>query len=450
MSDVVNADTVEFYRGRQDHGGGVPVTVRSMPAGLATEDSYTQREPLLGSHKTTRAGHSRIGGRHQHHPPARPLGPYKQLALRDPDSGISCLAGQRGTTEELRFEVLDSDRVMIGDHSPRPHTSSMTVLAGGLLVQPRRFAPSHLVSPTGGVATWATPTSHLPLRSREFGGAPPPIPEVGQVMGRAGRRRGRSEAPVDTDSAGRGRRVLDRAAHHERRVPVAEGVAVDADRGRRRGQFPRPHHRDRDAFGQGQPAVGDSEPACGVFQRRQRLLAGLPDRSTTCLHRERVVQGARVVPQGLLLGDLRSFAQPGGARAGSGQHFRQSGEGWFVALALLVDRFIPEESATVPFGFQCAYRLRAGAQAVGVAHDLIHTDNCIAVGYISFRWRESGRTARSSPATRSPKSTGGSGRSRSDPPRVLGGEFPSSTSRMSTSRTNSYFVDAVGGATLER
>lgn len=52
MSHVVNTGTVELYRGRQNHSGGILVAVCGAPAVLATENPYLQGKPLLGSRST--------------------------------------------------------------------------------------------------------------------------------------------------------------------------------------------------------------------------------------------------------------------------------------------------------------------------------------------------------------------------------------------------------------
>ncbi len=378
MSYVVNTDTVEFYRGRQDYSGGVPVTVCGVPTVPATEDPYIQRKPLLGSRSTARAGHRGVSGRNQHQPSPRPRSTFDQLSFRGTDRSVRRFPRHRGTGKELRLEVLHRNGVIVGDDTASPYPRGVSVLPGRLLVQAGGFMPSLPVAVALRLPLRPTVAGHLPLSTREFGGAPLPMPEIRQIMVGVGCGRGRGYTPVDPDTAGRDRKRVDRSAYDERGVPVAEAVSVDADRGWCAGQFPRPHHGDADAFRQGQTTTADTEPARRVFQRRQSLLAGLHDRQAAALHLERLVQRSRVGAQRLLLGDLRSLTQPCGAGARFGEHLRQAREVGFTALTPLMDGFVPQESATMPFGFERARRVRAGAQTVGVAHYFLHTKSYTA------------------------------------------------------------------------
>src|SRR5262249_33730643 len=156
------------------------------------------------SHKTTRAGHRRIRRRNQHHPPPRPPGTLDQLPLRGTDRGISRLTRHSRTGKELGLEILHSDRVMIGDHAPRPHTSRVRVLPGGLLVDPCDVTPRTLVASTRCLPARTAATRHLPLRPSQFSRAPLPVPTIRQVISGIGGSRGSRYAPVDTDTTGRG------------------------------------------------------------------------------------------------------------------------------------------------------------------------------------------------------------------------------------------------------
>src|SRR5690606_33537641 len=146
MSYVVSTGTVEFYRGRQNYGGGVAVAVCSVPTGVATEDSYLQGKPLLGSRSTARAGHGCVRGRNQHHLSPRPPGTVDQLSFRRTDRSIGCFPRHRGTGKERRLEILHRDRVMVGNDTTRPHPSGMRVLPSRLLVQAGGFTPRLLVA----------------------------------------------------------------------------------------------------------------------------------------------------------------------------------------------------------------------------------------------------------------------------------------------------------------
>lgn len=79
MSYVVSTGTVEFYRGRQNYSGGVPVAVCGVPTVLATEDPHLQGKPLLGSRSTACAGHGGVRGLDHHHRSASPRGSVDQF-----------------------------------------------------------------------------------------------------------------------------------------------------------------------------------------------------------------------------------------------------------------------------------------------------------------------------------------------------------------------------------
>ncbi len=375
MSYVVNTSTVEFYRGRQYHSGGVAVSVSGVAASFTPEDTHIQREPLLGSRTTTRTGHRRIGGRNQHHLPPRPRGTFDQLPLRDTDRSVRSLPGHAATSKEFRCEVFHRNRVVVGHHTARPHARCMSVLPSCFLVQASGLAARLLIPLAGRLPSWPTSASHLPLSPSEFCGAAAPIARVWQIMVGAGGGRGRGDTPVDPDFAvcGRGRHCW--APHHKRRIPVPKGISIHPDRGGRGRQLPRPDHRNRYLSRQPQLAVLDREPASGVLQRRQSRLPGLGCRFSPPSHLEGVPESVGVVAQHLLLRDLRPVAQPRHPTTRFGKHLRQTAERWTSSDSLLVDGFVPHESTTMPFGLERTRRVRAWAQAVGVAHDLIHADS---------------------------------------------------------------------------
>lgn len=151
---------------------------------------------------------------------------------------------------------------------------------------------------------------------------------------------GRGHAPVDPDPTRYSGRGLEGAADDERRIPVAEAVAVDPHRGRVGGEFPRPHDRDRHLVRQAQASVFDGEPAGRVFQRRQRLLTGFRSGFPATFHRERVSERLGVGAQHLLLRDLRTRPQPSSTPTGLGELLRQLTERESLPGALLVDGFV--------------------------------------------------------------------------------------------------------------
>ncbi len=337
MSYVVNTGTVEFYRGCQNYVGSVPVSVCGMPAEFTPKDSSTQRERPLGSRRTVRAGHCCVSGWHQHHLSARPPATLDQFTFRHPDRGISRLTGHSGTSQEQGLEILDCDGVMVGNNPSGPHTSSMSILTGCLLVQASHFTARALVAPRRGLSTGAATARHLPLRSGQLRSAPTTVARIGQVVGEACCRSGCSDSPINPDR-GVGRwRWRQRAASYERRVPMSQAVLVDTNRCWCGGQLTRPHNWYRHAVRQPQSAIADRKSPRCVLQRWQGRLARLGSRSASAFDRERMLQGNSVSSQGLLLGDLRSRAQPRSSTSCGGQHLGQMRERRFRAATLLVD-----------------------------------------------------------------------------------------------------------------
>lgn len=396
MSYVVNTDTVEFYRGRQYHAGGVAVSVCGIPTLGAPEDTHIQRELLLGSRTTARSGHRRISGRNQHHPPPRPPATFDQFTLRSADSSIRRLAGHGGAGEELRREILDSDDLVVVDDAPSPHARRVGVLPRRFLVQQCSFAARPLVTFARCLASRPSPTGHCALRASEFGGAAFTVSAVRQVVGGAGGGRGGGHSPVDADPACSGRRGFAGASDHERRVPVAEGIPVDTHRRRCGRQITGPHDRDRHLARQPQTPVSDREPADRVLHRRERVLPRLGDWLPAALHGVGMGEGLGVGAQCLLLGDLGTVPQPCVTCSGSGEHPRQLRERRRIPGALLVDGFVPEESALMPFGFERARSDCAGAQPIRVPHSLFHAKQYMESSNMLSVWKRPCRTTTSS------------------------------------------------------
>lgn len=375
MSYIVSTDTVGFHRGCQNHSGSVAIAICGVPTEFAPEGSFTQRKMLFGSHRTTRAGHRRVRGRNQHHLPARPHATFDKFTFRSPDRGVSCFAGHRRAGKKPWFEVFDCNGVMVDNNPSGPHARCMGVLAVGLLVQTGGLSPrSHVPLPRS-VTAGPAAASHLPLCTAQFGGAAAPVPCVGQVVRGAGRCRGSGDSPVDADSSGRGGSGLDWSTSDKRGVPVAQGVLVDAHRCRRRRQFPRPDHRNRHPIRQSQPTFSDRETSCRVLQRRQGSPAALDRRAAPSLHRERMPQRRCVCPQRLLLHDLGALPQPCGPRPSFSEHLRQAHECRLRTTTLLVNGLVPQESGTMPLGFEHRDSVRAGSHTVGETHDLVHGTN---------------------------------------------------------------------------
>jgi hypothetical protein len=102
------------------------------------------------------------------------------------------------------------------------------------------------------------------------------------------------------------------------------------------------------------------------------FLSGRELGSAPTRDRERMVERHGVGPQGLLLGDPRTGAQPWDGTSGPGELFGQAAQCRAVAGLLLVDLLVRRESPPGPPGAQCPLRPSAVARAVGVAHRLDH------------------------------------------------------------------------------
>src|ERR1022692_3772077 len=394
MSYVVSTSTAAFCRG-QDHPGSVPVPGSGVTAVRALESSFGQPEAPLGSRKTLRAGHCRVGGRNEHHLPGRLRATFDQFPLRRPDRSISGLARHRGLCQEQRLEVLDGDGLVVVHDRPGPDTARVGVLPGGFLVELRRLPARALIALRLGLPALTLTTRHPALRPGQLGSTALAVPAVGQVVGRIGCGGRGGDAPVDADTGSGFRCWLSLASDDERCMPVPEGILRDADARRVGRKLAGPDDRDADTFGQDQPAVADAEPTGGVLQAGQRHGSFLSDWLTAALDLERVIEGEGVSAESLLLSDLRPVTQPAKTAAGLGEHLGQAAERRTGPGSLLVNGLVPEEPAAVPLVGQRAFRHGAGAQAVGVAHCLVHAKHYTAQTCIVSTWTRSGQTTTS-------------------------------------------------------
>src|SRR5690625_235362 len=395
MSYTLNRSTAPLCRS-QDRLGGVAVAVFDHSASSANEDAVSQQHAFLGSRSACVARHRRVGGLHQHHLPASPLGIFDQGSFDGPDRRVGGLAGHRRLGEKLGMEVLDGDGLVIRHDLLGPDAARVGVPAlrglGGL----GRLALGALVALGLGVPPGSGATGHLPLRLGQLGRRALPVPDVRQVVGGVGRGRRGGHAPVDADSAVRWLRWLDFAAHDEAGVPVSERVLIDAGAGWVGRKLSGPDDRDAHTLRQAQPSVLDREAVAAVRQRRQALFALLDPWASAAFHLERMVQRLGVRAQRLLLGVLGALAQPCGALPCFGQQLRELAERRPVPGPELVDGFVPQEAAAVPFLQQCALSRCAGAQAVRVAHCLFHNQHYTAPRYIVPTWSQSDPTTTSS------------------------------------------------------
>ena len=189
MSYVVSTCMATFCHG-QDHPGGVPVPVRDIAAGRAPENPFIEGEAFLGSRTALSARHGGVGGRYQHHLPARPHATLGKFPFSRGDRSVRGFPRHRGPGQEPGPEVLDGDGLVVVHDPLGPHPGRVGVLALSVLVQLRGLAPGPPVATGWGLPALAAPAGHLPLRFGEFGGAAFPVPAVRQVIGGISCRRG--------------------------------------------------------------------------------------------------------------------------------------------------------------------------------------------------------------------------------------------------------------------
>lgn len=371
MSYVLNAGVAPFCHS-QNYSGGVPVSTVGVSAVSAREDAYGQFESLRGSCKATRTGHGRVRGLDDHHLPPSPCGTLEEFAFSCSDGRIGGFSGHCAAAKKFRLKVFDCNEIVLVDDFLCPDTCVVLGLPCGFFVQFRRFASGLFVSLR--LRPMFAAAGHLPLGFREFGGATLAMSEVVQIMLGGGGCGGDGDSPVDSDPSSRRGSSFGFAAHHERCIPVAEAVLGDTNGTRRTGKFARPYDRDGNSLWECESPVLDGESPRCVLEGRQCSFPGLVHRPVTTLDGEGVVQGSAVGAEHLLLRNLRAVAQPLICRASHGQKFGQLGECRLPTRLPLVHCLIPQEPAAMPFIDQCAFRLRAGAQAVVVAHYLFHEE----------------------------------------------------------------------------
>lgn len=395
MSYVVSADVAGFCHGK-NHSCSVPVAVGGVSAFLATEDSNPERELLLGSRITVRAGHRCKCGRHQHHLSASPHGTLEKNAFGQADSAVSRFACQRRSGQKTRFEILDSNQVVFVYDILGPNARGVGVLAGRLLVQSRRHATGLLVALRWLVSPGPSAPRHLPMILRQLSGASCSVSTERQIESGIGRCGGGRNAPVDADRAFRCTSRNDVTSYHKRCVPVADAISIDTHAGRFAGQVPRPDNGYLDCSSKTKPAISEDESSFCVFERRSRSFARLGHWTTAALDPERVAQCGSIVAQHLLLGDLGAFPKPPGTRPGLGEHLGQLDVVWSAAGLALMDGFVPQEPTAVPLLFEGTFRQLARPKAVRVAHGLLHANNIQLRATYCVSWMRSVRTTRSS------------------------------------------------------
>ena len=128
MAYVVGTCTAAFCRG-EDHPRGVPVPTGGVPATRAVEGPFGQPEAHLFL-ATLRAGHRGVGGRNQHHLPARPQATLHKFPLGCTDRCVGGFARHGGLGQELGPEVLNSDGLVMVNDPAGPQPRRVSVLPG--------------------------------------------------------------------------------------------------------------------------------------------------------------------------------------------------------------------------------------------------------------------------------------------------------------------------------
>jgi hypothetical protein len=353
----------------QNDSGSVSVAILDHSAGPADENPFRQQQAGLGSRTAAAARHHRVGGRHQHHPSARPLGTLNQHSFTRADGAIRRLTCHTRLSQKPWLEVLNRQHPVVGNDFSRPFTRPVLPLPGDLLVQlgdgalrcdvtlGRRFASGRLAS------------SHCTLPTGQLCAGTLGVSQMRQVALRVSRRRDGAHTPVDADGLFADRQRGSISAHHEAGVPMPDTVAIDTNTARIRGQLPRPHNRDAQATSQTQQAVFHCESPPGVIQARRTALAGLELPASLTLS----PLGAEV-SQHLLLGDHRPLPQPIMLAPPTGKAIVTHPLTGFVKP---LNRLIPHPPAAVPLSQQSRQRSCTGAQTVPIAHDG-HTANASA------------------------------------------------------------------------
>lgn len=382
MTYVVNTGVAPFCHS-QDRPGRVAVPSIGVAAVLASEGSFGELQPLLGSREADGARHRRVGGHDDHHLTSGPHGTLDQFSLRRADRGIGRLSCHRGLGQESRFEVLDSDQLMVRDNTFGPDSGSMSVLSLSLLVELGGMSARYLVTLRRGAVTRSTSTGHAPLLFCQLSRTSAPVAAERQIVGRIRRSRCGGHTPVDTDAAASGVRLLSGlSADNERRIPVSDAVPVHTDRSRFGREFARPDDRDTHAFRQSQSTISDRESVAGVSQGRQRLRTLLDPGPIAFFDLERLVERSRVGVQRAGLSILRPSPQPSVRRARRSQQLPQLRLGGLASGLLLMNRLVPQVATAIPFVDKGTLRGHARAQAVGVARDLFHDPKLPAQGGI--------------------------------------------------------------------
>ncbi len=367
MSNSFSTGRVETSPGQND-SGSVSVAILDHCAGPADENPLRQRQGGLGSRTASAACHRRVGGRHQHHLSARPLGILNEGRFDRGDSAVRGLARHPRLGQKLWLEVLHRQRPMISNDFGGPLARSILPLPGDFLGQLGNGALSAEVALGRRLAAGRLAPRHRSLPSGQLCAGTLAVFRMPQIVLRVGGSRHCAHAPVDADGPLAPRHRLVVSAHHEAGVPMPNAVAVDAHTARIRRQLTRPHHWNAQGAGQTQLAVFHGESSFGVVQARPTALGGFEFAAPATL-----TPLSAEISQHLLLGHYRTLAHPIVLAPPTCQRV--------VAYPLTevvkpLNRLIPHPPAAVPLSQQSRHSGRARAQPVPITHDA-HAANAI-------------------------------------------------------------------------
>lgn len=374
MSDTVGTCAAPLCH-VQDHPGSVPITIGGVTALLAPENPLTQQQTGLGSRPAITASHGGVGGRHQHHPSARPHASLDNLTLGGTDRGVCRLAGHGRSGQKLWFEVLDRDRLMVVDDPPRPDPRCMDVLPLCFFLHQRSASSRPLVPVARRLTTGPPSACHASLCLGQLLCGTVPISFEHRVVGGICGCGSGLHAPVHTDARCSRGRWYQLASHHERGVPVSQTVLVDLHRRRLGGQFPRPHDRYHSPLGEPKASSSKGETVARVTERGKRPASFFERRPAGSAYGERSFKRPRIVVDHLSLTVLGAFAEPETFGAREGEQLSKLRPCRSSASSLLMNGFVPQEPASVPLSNESALCDRAGTQSILVAHDLQHLLN---------------------------------------------------------------------------
>jgi hypothetical protein len=326
------------------------------------EHSPFERDAGLGSRRASSARHSCVGGRHQDHVPAHPLGILDQLSLGGSDGAVRSLPRHWSLAQELGLEVLHGDPVEGPNDLANPLPCGVLALSSDLAVLFGRVPLRLPVPLRGRLAGFGFPPGHPPLVPSEPRCGSLAMLGMDEVVAFFAGGGNALHAPVNSNSSvGRFQRLL-LAPDHETRVPMTQRVPVDPDAARFAWQRPRPHHWNNRLTRQAESTILDGEPAFSVVQTGKVTLGALetPGLTRAEAAQRLLLSNNRAGPQPVMLGP-----QPG--QVGVLQPR--------LPVARGRHRLVPQPAATVPLELQFTRRSPPRPKAKPVPKHNLHTLN---------------------------------------------------------------------------